>query len=171
MSKPKKKPKTIKRYSWSSTAAKYGVDPEAAAIAFEEIRQQFGYLRPNTLVEAAQNQDHVLHGCFPWDDEEAARIGRERIAADLIRSLRVTVEVIPGQIIKVRGAVLTPDINAPCERSYQDTVSAMSEPDSRAFVLKQAWLQLAAWKRKYGNLTELAEALPLIEEALSRFAS
>jgi hypothetical protein len=161
----------VKRYSWSFKGQRFDVDPEVAAQEFDRIRKTYGYLKPDTLIEAARNEDHPLHSVFPWDDEEAARIGREHVASYLIRSLRVTVEVIPGQVITTRGAVLTRDVYAPSERSYQDIIQTMSEPDGRAFVLRQAWLQLAAWKRKYAGLSELADALPLIEEAMKKFAS
>lgn len=155
-----------KAYSWKNREFS-SIDPAVAAESLEEIRSsRDGILKPGHVVEAAEDPEHPLHEAFPWDDSEAARIGRESIAARLIRSLKVTITAPKREPVTVRAFVSTSNERAEGGKSYADVVETMGDADGRAFILKQAWLQLKAWRKKYAALDELSNVLPLVDRVL-----
>lgn len=166
----KKKPELQKTYFWKNREFS-NIDPAVAAVALNEIKAKHGALKTAAIVEEARDPSHPLHDALPWDDDEAAQIGREAIAARLIRSLKVKIESPKAEPIIVRAFVSTSDAEAQGGRSYSEVVDAMSDSDARAFVLKQAWLQLKAWRNKYGALNELSDTLPLVDRILKKLAS
>lgn len=167
-----KKKVIIKSYSWKPAAARFqDVDPQAVYEALEELRIECGgLLGPSDVVEAAKTQDHPLHPVFPWDDAEAARIGRESIAREVLRSIRVKIITPAKKEIDTRAFVSTPDPKAG-GRTYNAVSHALESPEGRAVVLRQAWLQLRAWRDRYAELTELAEVFDAIDSVFLKRAS
>lgn len=158
-----------KQYYWKNHEFR-DIDPAVAAEALNEIKVKHGMLKADAIVEEARDPGHPLHEAFPWDDDEAAQIGREAVAARLIRSLKVKITAEKKDPIYVRAFVSTKDPVAPGRVSYAEVTEALGDADARAFVLKQAWLQLKAWRNKYGALSELSEVVPLIDVLLKKLA-
>ena len=158
-----------KSYFWKNSEFQK-IDPAVAAVALQEIKEKHGMIKTHLVVEEAADPSHPLHGALPWDDDEAAQIGREAVAARLIRSLKVRIVREEKPPLVVRAFVSTSNEAASGGRSYAEVTEALSGADGRAYVIKQAWLQLKAWKSKYGTLSELSEVLPLVDEVLEALA-
>ena len=118
-----------------------------------------GNLTPSALVDESRPEDAPLHGRFEWDDEQAAELYREQQARQIIHSIEVVVEGASEPVkafvsLRVGGT----------ERRYERTEVALSNPDSREMVLKDALSELRAFEKKYSQLAELAEVLAAIRK-------
>ena len=51
------------------------------------------------------------------------------------------------------------------DRSYAVVEEELASEEGRAMLLRQAWLQLKAWKARFGQLNELAQVFDAIEAA------
>jgi hypothetical protein len=150
-------------YVWKNSEFRKFVDPAVAAEALKEIKTKYGEIKPAHVVDAARKRGHPLHDVFPWDEREAAAVGRESIAARLIRSLKLVVVREDRPAIQVRAFISSHDPTAKGSVSYSEVTETMADPEGRAFILRQAWLTLKAWRRKYADLTELSDIFEAID--------
>lgn len=122
-------------------------DPEMAwreISALEEIT-------PDNVVELARNESSCLHVDFDWDDAVAGKKWRHKQAQVLLANLVVEVEEPEKQEpVAVRLLHTTPD-----RTDYKPIEFFMSHEDEREKLLKQAYADLEAFKRKYYTLKEL----------------
>lgn len=122
----------------------------------EDIYNRRGTLTPAIVVEEASNPNHPLHKRFPWDDAEAARIGRERIAADLIRSVTITYSDTKGKPRDVR-AFYTVDRGRDTEPwAYRPTADILADPIATAILLAELEREWKNLRAKYGHLADFA---------------
>lgn len=125
--------------------------------ALEGVRSKYGALSPALVVQEAKRKTSPLHSIvYAATDAEAARMGREAIASRLIRSLRVVVITPEREEINVRAFISRPAEGSGKTRSYLSTIEEMGSEEGRAVMLRQAWLELRAFKRKYAALSEFA---------------
>ena len=142
-------------YRWKSGARA----PVHAQVAGEVCAalEEVGKLTPQALVDASRAEDAPLHGAFEWDDAVAAERYREVQAGHIIRSVEVVVEGSPEPVrafVSVTEREATP---------YVSVGRVMANVDSRAALLDRARAELDAFKRKYQQLTELADVFAAID--------
>lgn len=158
------------QYSWKPGAADFRkYDPQPIGEEVERLRVKHGELDPGAIVEEAKNKRSALHPLFPWDDEEAARLAREQIARRLLRSIHVRIERPHAKPIDTR-AFVSSAVNGKA-RHYTSATVALEDEEGRAYLIREAWLQLKAWRRRYAELTELAEVFDAIDREAQRRAS
>ena len=63
-----------------------------------------------------------------------------------------------------RSIVAFVNIKTDDEQFYTSTVDAMSNGEYRAIVLNQAWRDLQAFRRRYGELAEFAQLFVTMDE-------
>ena len=112
---------------------------------------------PAVVVEAATPDGHPLHSLFEWDNGIAGPAYRCMQAAQLIRSVKITLTTENGDIEdhQVRAwlpAKYTGDDDA-APGSYLPT-TAIESAESRTFMLRQMRREAAAFKRRYSHLAE-----------------
>lgn len=142
-------------YKWKSGAR----SPVSAQVAGEVCAslEESGNLTPQALVEVSRAEDAPLHNAFEWDDAIAAERYREAQAGYIIRSVEV---VVTGSAEPVRAFVSVTESKA---APYTSIEHVMVCSDSRAMLLERARMELAAFKRKYQQLTELADVFAAID--------
>lgn len=142
-------------YRWKSGARA----PVSAQVAGEICAslEESGNLTPQALVEVSRAEDAPLHNAFEWDDAIAAEKYRETQAGYIIRSVEV---VVNGCAEPVRAFVSVADSKA---APYASIEHVMVRSDSRAMLLEHALMELSAFKRKYQQLTELADVFAAID--------
>lgn len=129
--------------------------PDAVGERLEALRQQAeGELTPSAVVNDARSQGSPLHSFFEWDNTEAAEQYRLHQARNLIRSVVVTYGNDP--VASTRSVVAFVNIKTADAQFYTSTAAAMSDREQRAIVLRQAWQDLQAFRRRYGELAEFA---------------
>jgi hypothetical protein len=128
-----------------------------------------GTITPAQVVEYAADPSTALHGLFTWDDSEAARRYREQQAAQY---LRVVLRVVPregGEPLVTRAFVsLSADRGTGV---YRPVVNVLSDTEQRAQLVRDAMAELAAFRRKYQNIAELADLFAAMEQAAPQRAA
>lgn len=115
-------------------------------------KEHGGMLRPEDVVDAAKDEDSVLHAYFQWDQDEAAYQYQLWQARQLIS--RVTVELVEGQktqkYYNVQVVVQKEKVNG-----YFNVETIMSDEAMYNQVLQRALGELEYWKLKYEKIEEL----------------
>lgn len=132
------------------------------------VERHGGTITPAQVVEFAADPGTALHALFVWDDSEAARRYREVQAAQY---LRVVMRLIPregDEPTAVRAFVsLSVDRGTGV---YRPIVAVLSDDEQRAQLVQDAMRELAAFRRKYAHLEELASVFGVIDAAPARAA-
>jgi hypothetical protein len=119
-----------------------------------------GLLKPEALVEAAENPTHPLHDRFEWDDTEAARLYRVNEARTIIRSFKISV---PPLNVEVQ-ALSSLDIDRKGQGGYRWTLEILERPDLREQLVETALKELTSLKIKYEHLKELSSIWKAIDK-------
>lgn len=140
----------------------YTKDPNQVGAHIDLLRkQQKGELEPINVVDDARNPSSPLHSFFEWDDSAAAEAHRLHQARGLIRSVVAVYVSATEPAKRTKAFVHIPEKGAP---HYRAADHAMSQAKTRAMVLQRAWRELQEWKRRYKDLKEFADLIPIIDE-------
>lgn len=150
-------------YAWRP-GSRISIDANKAGRELERLRQEGGGgLTQDAVVERARSHNSALHKHFDWDDTSAAHKYRLEQAGDLIRS--ITVDISRSNLTEKPIRAFVNVTQKSGERSYQNTLVAMSDKELREQVIRAAWAELLAVRRKYDGLEELARVFAAIDEA------
>ena len=144
-------------YQWKASSFVAGDAQKAGEVC--EMLERRGNLTPKALVDESRDEKAPLHGMFEWDDELAAEKYREHQAGQIIRSI----EVVAKSDSKPVRAFVSLRVGG-SDRAYMSTEVALSRPDSRESVLKEALFELRAFERKYSRFEELADVIAAIRQ-------
>lgn len=122
-----------------------------------------GLIKPSEVIEFAKNPETALHGCFEWDDTEAAHQYRLQQARQI---LRVYVEVVPAASSEpVRAFVSLTSDRTKEGGGYRVITDVMSDETLRRQMLNDAFRQFRAMQAKYKHLQQLAKVWDAVDEA------
>ena len=124
-----------------------------------------GGCKPAQVVAEAKKARSKIHGCFQWDDTEAAERYRCEQAKLLIRSISITVDLPDDGEVKVPA--LSSVRQEDGTRVYVSTTDAMSDRETQDQVLQHCLNSLVQWRRKWKALSELSEVSELIDAAIA----
>lgn len=137
------------------------VKAQDAGEHLEKLERQHGSVTPKLIVDDARPKTALLHKCFEWDDAEAAEKYRESQAGFILRNLvNVSVTQSP-ELSEVRAFV---NVVKEGDSKFVSVTTAMSNDEMRQHVLKTALSELMAFKKKYGQLEELAEVFAALSQ-------
>lgn len=146
-----------------------GVNAEIAGVELERIRESNeGVLRPRDVVEESRPEAAPLHPAFEWNDERAAELYREDQARRVIRSL-VVVTVDP-KTEQTQSQPVYLHVAPAEDRQQQQYLRAdeiMQSQSLKSQVLADAIRQLAAWRKRYEHLSELAGVIASVDQAVA----
>lgn len=162
--------------SWSKqlrVGQKSGVSVNAAVPAehFAEVIDEIleannGDCKPANVVSASRPTKAKTHKMLEWKDEVAAERYREEQARLALRCIVVAFETPKGESQEVRKYASVGRDNG--GKSYVDTITAMSVVEDRDYILNRCLSELCAWRRRWAQYNELADAIPLVEPAVDR---
>lgn len=144
------------QYCW-----KHGVRAPVSAQVVGEVCEKLeskGQLTPQKLVDVSRPEDAPLHKAFEWNDEVAAEKYREHQGRYLIRS----VEVVRENAEPTRAFVTLSRTSK--EHQYHSIDVVLKSSDDMDLLLQQAKRELAAFRRKYSQLTKLALIFDAIDK-------
>jgi hypothetical protein len=153
-------------YQWRD-GARYApeLDPQVCGERLEELREENGgSLTPEAVVADARKRTSPLHGAFEWSDRVAAHQYRLEQARLLLRSIEI-LDLHPQYIRPARAYYAIPADNGQ-GRVYQASSVVLSDTAMRERLLEQARRELAAFRRKYEQLEELAQLFEAIDQAM-----
>lgn len=130
-----------------------GVKADDAAAELNRIREKYGLLSPEMVVEESRDKDALLHKCFQWDDSIAAELWRKEQARALIINIRCVV-VNEKQETTVRAFV---NVSTASEfrRSYVPITEAVVDDTAYKDLLEQAKAEMEFFVTKYAQISEL----------------
>lgn len=152
------------------TTTKTIVERELAAI-WDARPAEF---TPARVVEAATPEDHPLHPLFEWDNDVAGPAYRCAQAAQLIRSVKITLTTENGSVEDHRVRAWLPARYAGAEDAEPGTyvpTEAVESADQRQFMLRQMKREAAAFQRRYSHLAEFWQVIDGLAAAREEPAS
>jgi hypothetical protein len=141
-------------------------DPQKIGEELERIRCSSGNLTATAVWTAARRPSSVLHPHFTWDIQKAARERWEDQARYLIRSITVRFSDDESESPSVRAFV---SLGEP-EEGFVPMAVVLSQNDLRARLLQKATEELASFRQKYADLSELWRLFTLIDEVTETLA-
>lgn len=123
-----------------------------------------GTLKPEFVVEEAKSNNSPLHNYFDWDSKSASQKWRLFQARNLINHIVVIVKYDNKK--SEQKAFFSINKNPDEEEKNKVYVTferALSEPDLRKQVLKQAIAEAIYWEDKYKEYQELDKVFRAIE--------
>lgn len=133
------------------------VDAQTAGEELTRIYDRYGALEPQTIVNESRPESAPLHDCFEWRDEVAAEKYRQQQAANIVRAIVITESEEQKPKEGVRAFVRSTE-------SYEPIQVTVSDTDKMTVLLQSALRELAAFRRKYQMLSELAPIFESIEK-------
>jgi hypothetical protein len=142
----------------------------AALLALYEAND--GMLSARDVVEAARDPGNPLHEEFEWDDDTAAEQYRLAQAGMLIRRVKLTIIKMHPKTKKVTAEVTrqfqanpVPPSGKERERGFDTVESMLADPDKRAALLAMVVKEMQSYRRRYAQLSELADVWAAIDAA------
>jgi hypothetical protein len=150
-------------YKWSTYNFK--VDAQKVGETLEALEAKNGNFSAQDMVDEARKKRSVLHPLFEWDDAKAAEAYRVTQANNILHCLVVQDDKVEEPV----RAFVNVSINGVARKgTFMNIQSAMSDSLSKEIVLKNAIMELAAFKRKYEKLEELQEVFKAINNVERR---
>lgn len=140
---------------------KYKIPAQVAGEELSRIEQEHGELTPSIVLESARDEDSRLHDAFEWRDDVAAERYRLDQASKMIRAITVKREDAPTKDPVPAFVNITVGKQ---KAKYVNISAAMNDPVSKMVTLQNALMELRAFRRKYKQLSELAQLFQDIEE-------
>lgn len=155
------------QYKWKSQTRHMPVSADVAHSVCEEIASN-GELTPKALVDASRPEDAPLHPAFEWNDAVAAERYRETQAQYIIRHIEVVPEVTQTPTRAFVSITREPKGEKRKPEYFYHTISeVMNDENMKQQLLAQAFSDLAAFKRKYITLSELADVFAAIDKLVA----
>ncbi len=148
-------------YKWKPHFNVAGTSAQTIGDHLEKIREKNrGFLTPQQVVKHAKAKKSPLHECFEWEDSIAATAYREDQARYVLRSLVVVINEDTSDQKTVRAFVAVTQND---DSGYTSLAHAMSDDELRVQVVRRAWNELEAWRRRYEDYDELAKIFAVID--------
>jgi hypothetical protein len=126
-------------------------------------------LTPQSVLSVAKNPRSLLHNYFCWDDSEAARKYREFQAYELIRRVKVTIEMPENKTLTIRAfwpvkqVAADGTIDTASRGSYLPLADAMQNEAALEQIVAAAKSELRAFTVKYSQLERVMEMSNVFE--------
>lgn len=133
-----------------------------AEAVYHEIQELGESYTPDDIVEKAKDPKTELHKCFEWDDTVAAEKWRRFTARQICCSLQVVVEKEEAEPITYR--LIQSDRT---EQAYKPVILTVRNDDEYGRLLKQAKLELKAFRERYKKITELETVIDEIDRIIN----
>ena len=133
-----------------------------AEAVYHEIQTLGNSYTPDDIVELAKDESTELHKCFEWDDTIAAEKWRKHTARLICCSLQVVVEKEEKEPVTYRLIQIDRS-----EQAYKPVMMTVRNDDEYGRLLKQAKLELKAFKERYKKITELETVIDEIDRIIN----
>ena len=154
----------LQRIKWKN-GTRFLCDPEIAYEELESIRKTKGKLVPETVLEAARDNDNPLHLDFEWNNEIAGHKYRMNTARKMIGSIEVVYAQRPSRPVRMYSAVSAEHAARSEQRFvFAPTREILTDPRRRQELLSRALQDLTTFSIKYHDLSELSPVFQAIEK-------
>ena len=127
-------------------------------------RRNNGVLMIDDVLQAAQDENNILHRHFEWDDSEAAKQFRREQARSLIQRCKIT--ILDSTPTHVRAFISLPS-DREAGGGYRMTANVLGNEDMKEEFEHDIRLTIARWTKKLHLLdADLAKLIVQIETEL-----
>ena len=156
----------MRDFEWREGTSHKGIDPEVAGQILAKIADRDGEITTEAVLKEATKKRSPLKAWFTWDNTAAAERWRLYEARKLIQSVRVRIVGDDDEERTIRAFV---HLGTPGSREEGfDTISRiLSEPERRAKLLANAFVELEQFQNKYRDLKELSDIFAALDEAVA----
>lgn len=133
-----------------------------AEAVYNEIQELGESYTPDEIVEKAKDPTTELHKCFDWDDTIAAAKWRKHTARLICCSLQVVVAKEEKEPVTYRLIQ-----NDRSEQAYKPVTLTVRNDSEYDRLLKQAKMELKAFKERYKRITELETVIDEIDRIIN----
>ena len=127
-------------------------------------RRNNGVLMIDDVLQAAQDEDNILHRHFEWDDTEAAKQFRREQARSLIQRCKIT--VLDSTPTHVRAFISLPS-DRESGGGYRMTANVLGNEDMKEEFMHDIQLTIARWTKKLHLLDiDLAKLIVQLENEI-----
>lgn len=150
-------------YKWKGR--KYSVSADIVGKEVEKLEKKYGEVTARNFVEAARPEESPLHKLLEWDDTKAAEAWRIQQAGTIICCLNIECEDTPEPVTVRAYMNVADEADNPTRRtgSFINTHDAFANADKRSLILRVAYRELKELRRKYSQLSELADVFEAID--------
>jgi hypothetical protein len=128
-------------------------------------RRNNGVLMIDDVLQAAQNEDNILHRHFEWDDTEAAKQFRREQARSLIQKCKIT--ILDSTPTHVRAFISLPS-DREAGGGYRMVANVLGNEDMKEEFEHDIRLTIARWTKKLHLLdVDLAKLIVQLETELT----
>lgn len=149
-------------YEWREGFSNSGVTAQIVGESLEQIENKNGEVTKENVLEYARPKKSPLHPAFEWRDDVAAEKYRLEQAKYLIRAV-----IIRPEESKAREVRAYVNVGNSTQGRFINVYDAMSDETHRSTVLSHALDELRAFRKKYEELSELANVLSAIDDVLA----
>lgn len=155
------------KYQWRNVT--FPVKADVAAKELNRIQDKYGEVTPSNLLEESRAETAVMHDCYEWDDSKAAEKWRLQQSRQIMSCLTVVYEQVDSDQETVKSIEVRAFQNTSEEREgrFLHVQDVMETPEYREIVLRKAFGELAAFRRKYSDLSELSKIISAIDSVMS----
>ena len=154
------------KYSWKNVS--FPVRADVAAEELARIQEKYGEVTPRNLLDESRDENSVMHKCYEWNDTKAAEKWRLQQSKFIMSCLTVTyekVDIDTGTVNKVSVRAFQ-NVSEERDGKFIHVHDAMENAEYRAAVLRRALNELAMFRKKYSDLSELSKLFYAIDEAI-----
>lgn len=81
----------MSKYNWKLPSFGKNIDADEAVKELEKIENIYGSLTAESILQASQDANSILHPLFVWDDSEAAILYRKHQARTILNNIQINV--------------------------------------------------------------------------------
>ena len=134
-------------------------DPQVVGERLHELRNNYGPLTPEIILQDAEDKNSVLHKAFEWNDSNAADEWRKHTARHLMRAV-ITKELDASGEIRCQPVFIF--VKTEEGPRYETVARVQSDGELRHQVIQRAFAEHNQWKKRYKEYKEL---LSIFQEA------
>jgi len=147
-------------------------DTELIAKIIIEIEKKKGIVKPEDLIEKAENKSSSIHHLFEWDNDEAGRQYRMSQARNIINHIEIEVRSAHSPDEKV-NLVIQPqrafhNVVSGEERGYVSTINIVRDEDLAKQVLQRLTRQLEGATNELRAFQDYKWVVTLLESTISK---
>jgi len=138
-------------YTWKK-GSYISVDPQQSGEELQRIRDKYGKIETEVVIDEARSEDSPIHKHFVWDDKQASQLYRKDQARHLINAVRVVSE--NGDVSPVPVFV---NVREESGNYYQNVNVVVQTPDLWKQVLNEVTAKLMSYEDRLSALMSMEQ--------------
>jgi hypothetical protein len=150
-----------RKYSYGGV--RYGVPAEVVGNVLGGIEDRDGGVTKEAFLEESRPESSPTHSMFEWNDAKAAEKYRLVQSKNIINNLRIEIQTDTSTPTVVKAFVNIQDKSQNSAGRYIRIERAVADEKSMGVLLRNAFAELGAFRRKYQGVKQLQAIFDAID--------